>query len=176
MGIFSFNVSANGKYLVAVQGDKVYSINKDTGVNKEIILNISADYRFNPVEHKTYTNRISEIAISPNGKLSALVIRGELFIRSTDKDNKKTVNVSKSAYRDQMPTWLNDSALVFVSDRDGQSDLYLLKSDDETKSSLMETLKYKTERLTKTNGYSSKRTFRGLHRSQWGLSLVELRR
>jgi len=151
MGIFSFNVSANGKYIVAVQGDKVFVINKETGAKNEIKINIASDYRFDPVEHKTYTNRISEIAISPNGKLSALVIRGELFIRTTDKDNKKTVNVSKSAYRDRMPAWLNDSTLVFVSDRDGQSDLYVLTSNDEKESSLIESLKHKIERLTKTD-------------------------
>ena len=151
MGIFSFNVSANGKYIVAVQGDKVFTINKETGAKNEVSLNIASDYRFDPVEHKTYTNRISEIAISPNGKLSALVIRGELFIRTTDKDNKKTVNVSKSAYRDRMPAWLNDSTLVFVSDRDGQSDLYVLTSGDDKEPSLIESLKHKVERLTKTD-------------------------
>jgi C-terminal processing protease CtpA/Prc/tricorn protease-like protein len=151
IGIFSFNVSANGKYIVAVQGDKVFSINKNTGAKNEIKINIASDYRFDPVEHKTYTNRISEIAISPNGKLSALVIRGELFIRTTNKDNNKTVNVSKSAYRDRMPAWLNDSTLVFVSDRDGQSDLYILTSDDEKESSLIGSLKHRVERLTKTD-------------------------
>jgi tricorn protease len=151
MGIFSFNVSANGKYIVAVQGDKVFTFNKETGAKNDVNLNIASDYRFDPVEHKTYTNRISEIAISPNGKLSALVIRGELFIRTTDKDNKKTVNVSKSAYRDRMPAWLNDSTLVFISDRDGQSDLYVLTSDDDNEPSLIESLKHKVERLTKTD-------------------------
>ena len=151
MGIFSFNVSANGKYIVAVQGDKVFTINKETGAKNEVSMNIASDYRFDPVEHKTYTNRISEIAISPDGKLSALVIRGELFIRTTDKDNKKTVNVSKSAYRDRMPAWLNDSTLVFVSDRDGQSDLYVLTSGDDQEPSLIESLKHKVERLTKTD-------------------------
>ncbi|MGZ0017490.1 S41 family peptidase [Yeosuana sp. AK3] len=150
MGIFSFNVSANGKDMAMVQGDKLFVLNTSSKALKEVKLTIGSDYRFDPIEHKTFSNRIEDLALSPNAKQTALVIRGELFIRSTDKDNKKTVNVSKSAYRDRMPTWLNDSTLVFVSDRDGQNDLYLLKSDDSKKSDLLETLKYKVVRLTKT--------------------------
>ena len=150
MGIFSFNLSSNGKNLVLVNGDQLYNVDVISKTQKEIHIKLSSDFRFDPVVHKTYSNKIEEIAISPNGKYSALVIRGELFIRSTDKDNKKTVNVSKSAYRDRMPSWLNDSTLVFVSDRDGQNDLYLLKSDDIKESNLLNTLKHKVVRLTKT--------------------------
>jgi len=150
MGVFSFSLSANGKDLAIMQGDNLFVLNTASKTPKEVKLNIGSDYRFDPTEHKTFTNRVDEIAMSPNGKLSALVIRGELFIRSTDKDNKKTVNVSKSSYRDRMPLWLNDSALVFVSDRDGQNDLYLLKSDDDKEPSVLNSLKHKVIRLTET--------------------------
>ncbi len=155
MGIFSFSISANGKTMVAVKGDRIYQIDAITKSQNEIHLKLDSDFRFDPVVHKRYTSKISDIAISPNGEYSALVIRGELFIRSTNKDNKKTVNVSKSAYRDRMPTWLNDSTLVFVSDRDGQSDLYLLKSDDAKESSLLNSLKPSVIRLTKTSANES---------------------
>lgn len=150
MGIFSFSVSANGKDIALVQGDKLFVLNSANKIPKEVNLNIGSDYRFDPIEHKTYSSKIEDIALSPNGKQTALVIRGELFLRSTDKDVKKTVNVSKSAYRDRMPTWLSDSTLVFVSDRDGQNDLYLLKSDDAKEADLLKTLKYKVVRLTST--------------------------
>ncbi|TXE15477.1 PDZ domain-containing protein [Psychroserpens burtonensis] len=150
MGIFSFRLSANGKDLVMVQGDKLFVLNTASSAPKEVKLNISSDYRFDPTEHRTFTDGIDGIALSPNGNQSALVIRGELFIRSTDKDNKKTVNISKSSYRDRMPVWFNDSTIIFVSDRDGQNDLYLLRSDDAKESSLLNTLKHKVLRLTET--------------------------
>jgi C-terminal processing protease CtpA/Prc len=148
MGIFSFSLSSNGTDMAMVQGDKLFVLNTASNTPKEVTLNIGSDYRFDPVEHKTFTSKIEEITISPNGKQSAFVIRGELFVRSNDKDNKKTVNISKSAYRDRMPTWLNDSVLVFVSDRGGQNDLYLLKSDDAKQADLLQTLKHKALRLT----------------------------
>jgi tricorn protease len=150
MGIFSFSLSTNTKDLAMVKGDNLFVLNTTSNTLKEVKLNIDSDYRFDPTEHKTFTNGIGAIALSPNGKQTALVIRGELFVRSTDKDNKKTVNVSHSSYRDRMPLWLNDSALVFVSDRDGQNDLYLLKSDDAKEPSLLNTLKHKVLRLTDT--------------------------
>ncbi|MEL0456698.1 S41 family peptidase [Flavobacteriaceae bacterium SZ-1-7] len=150
MGVFSFNVSANGKDLAMVQGDKLFVLNTVINSLKEVKLNIGSDYRFDPIEHKTYSNQVEEIALSPNGKYTAFVIRGELFLRATDKDNKKTVNLSNSPYRDRMPVWLNDSTLVFVSDKEGQNDLYLLKSDDNKESNLFKTLKRKIIRLTNT--------------------------
>jgi C-terminal processing protease CtpA/Prc/tricorn protease-like protein len=150
MGVFSFKLSVNGEDIVITKGDKLYVLKTESKTLNEIKLNFGSDYRFDPIEHKTYNNRVEEIALSPNGEQSALVIRGELFVRSTNKDNKRTVNVSNSAYRDRMPTWLNDSTLVFVSDRDGNDDLYLLKSDDPDESDLLKTLKFKIIRLTNT--------------------------
>ncbi|WP_027137370.1 S41 family peptidase [Gaetbulibacter saemankumensis] len=151
MGIFSFNLSRNGKDIVLVKGDELYHVNVVTQDKKAINLDIASDYKFYPVSHKTFTSRIEDVAISPNGEKSAFVIRGELFVKTTNKDDKKTVNLSKSAYRDRMPAWLNDSTLVFVSDREGQNDFYLVKSGDEKESDLVKTLKYEVVRLTKTS-------------------------
>lgn len=150
MGIFSFHISRNGKDMITTKGNQVFTINTSTKTQKEILINIDSDYRFDPIKHKTYTGDVDEIAISPNGKQTALVIRGEIFIRETNKDKKRTVNVSNSPFRDRDVTWLNDSTVVFVSDRDGQNDLYLVKSNDENESNLLKTLKHKVERLTKT--------------------------
>ncbi|WP_303317897.1 S41 family peptidase [Flavivirga abyssicola] len=151
MGIFSFHISRNGKDLVVNKGDNVYLVNTVSKKQKEIKINISSDYRLDPIEHKTYSRNIKDIALSPNGDYSALVIRGEIFIRENKKEKSRTVNVSKSSYRDRMPVWLNDSTLVFVSDRDGQNDLYLVKSDDQKESNLFKTLKHKVVRLSKTS-------------------------
>lgn len=150
-GLFSFNLSKNGNDLIAVSGDEVYMYNIATASLKEVKINIGSDYRFDPIVHKQYSSGINSVAVSANGKYSALEIRGEIFLTENDKDRRKTVNVSTSAYRDRMPTWVNDSTLLFVSDRDGQYDFYLLKSDDPKESNLFKTLKHKVIRLTKTS-------------------------
>ena len=50
------------------------------GSRLRFIYSLNSDYRFDPIERKTFTADASEIAVSPNGKLSAVVIRGEIFI------------------------------------------------------------------------------------------------
>lgn len=150
MGIFSFNLSRNGNALVVAQADKVFVINTATKSQKEVNIDIASDYRFAPVERKTYSNRVGDISVSPNGKYSALNIRGEIFLRSNEKDKSRTVNVSNSSYRDRSATWVNDSTLLFVSDRDGQNDLYVVTSNDKNESNLFKTLKHKVDRITKT--------------------------
>ncbi|TNJ42963.1 PD40 domain-containing protein [Tamlana fucoidanivorans] len=150
MGIFSFQISRNGNDIIMVKGNKVYTYNVSSKKQNKINIDITSDYRFNPVSHKSFSSGVQDIAVSPNGKLAALEVRGELFIRETDKDKKRTVNVSKSAYRDRNAVWLNDSTLLFVSDRGGQNDIYLVKSNDKNQSNLFKTLKHKIERVTKT--------------------------
>ncbi|MFD1613895.1 S41 family peptidase [Gelatiniphilus marinus] len=150
MGLFSFHVSRNGNAIIMAQADKVFVMDTATKSQKEVNIDIASDYRFDPVERKTYSNRIGEIAVSPNGKYSALNIRGEIFLRENDKEKSRTVNVSNSSYRDRMATWVNDSTLIFISDRDGQNDLYVVTSDDKKESNLFKTLKHRVERITKT--------------------------
>ncbi|MGC6429449.1 MAG: S41 family peptidase [Jejuia sp.] len=151
MGIFSFQISRNGRDIVSTKGNKTYVVNADTKAQNQLNINIASDYRFDPVVHKTYGNDVDEIAISPNGKYAALNIRGEVFIRETTKDKKRTVNLTRSSFRDTDATWLNDSVVLFISDRDGQKDVYLVKSHNENESNLFKTLKHKIERITKTS-------------------------
>ncbi len=151
MGIFSFNISKNGKKIVLVKGDQLFIVDASTKTKTQVSLNLHSDYRFDPVVHKTYSGNIEELVPSPDSKYSAFVIRGDIFITENDKDKSKSVNLTKSSTRDRMVVWLSNEALVFVSDRDGQNDLYLLRSADQNEKNLFKTLKRKVERITKTN-------------------------
>ncbi len=148
MGLFSYHISQNNADMVVSQGDKVYLINVNSKAKKEIKLNLATDYRVNPIEHKSYTNAIDELALSPNGNYTAMVIRGEIFVKENNKEKKKVVNVSASSYRDRMVTWLNDSTLIFISDRDGYNNLYLAKSADKNQTNIFKSLKHEVLRLT----------------------------
>ena len=148
LGIFSFNVSKNGKKIVLVKGDELYTVDSNSKIIEQIFLDLHSDYQFDPVVHKTYTGDIEEVAPSPDAKYTAFVIRGEIFITENNKDKSKTINLTNSSFRDRMVTWLNDEALVFVSDREGQNDMYLLRSDDANEKNLFKTLKRKVVRIT----------------------------
>lgn len=150
MGLFSYDISVNGSNAVMVSGDKVSLLNLNTNQSKAISLEINSDYRFDPSERKTFSNRASEIEASPNGKLSALVVRGEIFVTENDTKKSRTINVSNSASRDLDVVWLNDESLLFVSDRDGENNLYLVASNDENNTNIFRTLKHKVTQLTKS--------------------------
>ncbi|WP_340202014.1 S41 family peptidase [Ascidiimonas sp. W6] len=156
MGIFSYGVSDNATKLIATKGDHVLLLDLSSGSLQEVKLDLKADYRFDPVELKTFTSKVDAIKPSPNGNYGIIEIRGEIFVKENGKDKKRTVNLSKSAYRDRNASWLSDEKILFVSDRDGQNDLYLVVSDDSKEKDLFKTLKHKITRLTKTKAQENK--------------------
>ena len=144
-------ISKDGSTLVFERGDAIYTMNTSTKEVKEVKIQVSDDYRYDMVEYKTFSSNATEYAVSPNGKLSAFVVRGELFVKENDKEKSRSINVSNHSFRDNEVTWLSDTSLVFVSDRDGQFDLYLLKSADKNQTNLFKSLKHEIVRITDTD-------------------------
>ncbi len=150
MGLSSFDLSSNGNDIVMLVGDKVSLIDRKTKSKKPLNITINSDYRFDPIERKTFSNRASEIEPSPNGKLSAFVVRGEIFVTQNDPKKSKTVNLSDSASRDLDIGWLNDESLFFISDRNGVKNLYLVSSSDTKDKNIFTSLKHSVKQLTKS--------------------------
>lgn len=148
-GVRYIGVSDNNK-LVFERQVSLFTMNADGGSPQKLRIEASSDHRFDPTEYRTFHNGISEYAVSPNGKYAALVIRGEVFIKPATKEKRRAVNISKNPFRDQHTTWLNDSTVIFISDRDGQYDLYLARSADKKQGSLYQTIKTEVVRLTNT--------------------------
>ena len=150
MGLSSFDLSSNGNDIVMITGDKVSLIDRNTKAQKLLKIEINSDYRFDPTERKTYSNKATEIEVSPNGKLSAFVVRGEVFVTQNDTKKSKTVNLTNSPSRDLDIGWLNDETLFFISDRDGTKNLYIVSSNDKKNKNLFTSLKRTIKQLTKS--------------------------
>ena len=140
-------LDAKGTKLILEQYNKLWVMNISGEQPKMLKINLGTDYRFDPIEHKTYSANISEYALSPNGKLMALVIRGEVFVKENDKEKSRTIKITNNPYRDQDIAWLNDTTLLFTSDREGKYDLYAATSSDPQQTSLFKTLKVKITRI-----------------------------
>ncbi len=149
IGLRFFSVSKDGKSFAYTQGVGLYVI-QNGGKAKKININVTGDYRFDPIKHETYRSNISEYSISPNGKLTALVIRGEIFVGEAAKDKSKAVNISNHAYREKDVVWLNDSTLLFTSDRGGNYDIYMARSTDPNEKSLLKSFKREIIKVTNT--------------------------
>ncbi len=149
-GVFSYSISPASERLVYQSGHQVMVHEMNTGSERLIEIDVAGDYRFDRVVAKTIKNGVDEMAISPNGKYAAYVERGEVFVTRNDKEDMRSVNLSNHVARESDVEWLNDENLLFLSDREGQYDIYLVRSADPDKKNLFKTLKRETIRLTNT--------------------------
>ena len=146
----SFDISKDGSTIVYETLTSNYLLKTNDNSITKLNIQLNTDYRFDPIEHKSYSKSATEFAVSPNGKYSAFTIRGEIFVKENNKDKSRSVNLSNHPYRDQHPQWINDSTIIFVSDREGQNDLYVVTSDDKKEQNLFKSLKHKITNLTKS--------------------------
>ncbi|MFA5803181.1 MAG: S41 family peptidase [Melioribacteraceae bacterium] len=151
-----FNISRDGGSIVFEKEKNVYLMKTSGGSAQAVNVQIGADDRFDPIEFKTYTNSANDYAVSPNGKLLAFTIRGEVFVKEANKEKNRSVNLSDSPYRDTDISWLSDTTLIFTSDRnDNNFDLYMVKSADKSQPNIFKSLKHDIIRLTNTDGDES---------------------
>ncbi len=149
-GITYLSISADGSTLAFEYETDIYVMKTNGGEAKKVNITVAKDDRFDPVEYRTFSGSASEYDVSPNGKYTAFVTRGEIFIKENDKEKSRSINLSNHSFRDHQISWLSDTSLVFVSDRDGQFDLYLLKSADKDQSNLFKSMKHEVKRITST--------------------------
>ena len=147
-----FDISKDGNTIVFEQNMSLFLLQTKTGNTSKINIVLQTDERFDPVENKTFSNGANQYAVSPDGKYLAFSLRGEIFVKEADKEKSRSVNVSNHPYRDINPEWLNDTILLFTSDRyDGNFELYKVESSDTSQMNIFKSLKHKITRLTKTN-------------------------
>jgi len=149
-GVMSLAISGDGQQLAMEQYNAIYIMPTMGGTPKKVEINIGSDYRFDPIEHKTFSGDLSDYSVSPNGKNIALVVRGEVFITQNDKERSRTVQITNSPSREKDVDWLNDTTLLFVSDKNGQFDMFMVTSSDPNQTDLFLSLKRKTTELTRT--------------------------
>ena len=146
-GVLSFSVSNNAT-IIYNSGIEVFKL--QNGSTQKMNLNLATDNRFELEETETVSGDIGALNVSPNGKLIALSINGEIFVKENDKDKTKTNNVSNHPFRDDDPFWIDDNTLGFLSDRNGQNEFYKVVSTDD-KVNLSRSLKTKITQLTKSD-------------------------
>ena len=146
-GVVSYSVSNQGTIVYTTLFD-LHKINM--GQSQKINLNIESDYKFETEKEVSTTSDISDFDVSPNGKLIALEINGEIFVKQNNKDRKNSNNISNHAYRDRNPQWISEKELLFISDRDGHNEIFKAVSKD-TLVGLDRSLNISITKLTNSN-------------------------
>jgi tricorn protease len=125
--------SSDGESIVYECGGFLYLYNLKDDTDKQIPIKIQTDAPERRSYIKNVKNMITDFDISPNGKRALITARGEIF--SVPLKNGPTRNISKDCgARDHEGIWSpNGNKIMFISDRNGEFEIYLTDSKGLTK-------------------------------------------
>ena len=146
--------SANGNIITYEFEDGLWTVSPDGGEPTRLSIQVPADEIKNPVQRKTSSDDADELAVSPDGKLAAFIVHGDVFVTGiASKDEQKvakpfTARVTSTPERERDLSWSPDGKqLLFSSAVNGNDDLYLARRMDEA-TPWPETFDFELTRLT----------------------------
>jgi tricorn protease len=147
-GVRRARLSAGGEWIVYECGADLWIVSTTGGSSRLIPIEVNADDKTNPDRIVTYTSGISEFAVSGDDYSIAVVLHGEIF--GMPRTGGKAKCLTNSPANDHSPVWSSDgSKLIFLSDRGGHEDIWLLQSADPATKTIVKTSSYKLTQLTK---------------------------
>ena len=118
------SISYDGRTIVFERDFQIWKLDASNGRAAAININRRGASPSPAVEHLRLTDQISEIALAPDGKKIAFIVRGEIFAASST-DGGDASRVTFTPAEESQVAWSADSRrLVYVSDRDGPSHLF----------------------------------------------------
>lgn len=123
--------SATNTTGVFVVWDRLYTIDlaAQRPQPKALDVNLGGDFSQVDYQRMNLSKQVNEAALSPDGKTIALIARGEIFVRSTEKD-RPTRRVTTTHARERDLAWSPDGkTLYYTSDESGVYGLYAATVD-----------------------------------------------
>jgi tricorn protease len=146
--------SADGGFVAYEYEDGIWTVPFDGGEPSRLTVSVSRDDLKNMVVRKTARSGADEFALSPDGKLAAFIVDGDVFVTGvTSKDDQEiakpfTARVTATTERESSLSWSPDGEhLLFSSAVSGRDNLYLAKPADPDVP-WTESFEFTTTRLT----------------------------
>jgi tricorn protease len=146
--------SAGGNIIAYEFEDGLRTVPADGGEPTSLSIQVPADEINNPVQRKTSSDDADELAVSPDGKLAAFIVYGDVFVTGiVSKDDQEiakpfTARVTQTPERERDLSWSPDGKqLLFSSAVNGNDDLYLARRMDE-ETPWPETFDFELTRIT----------------------------
>jgi Tol biopolymer transport system component/C-terminal processing protease CtpA/Prc len=118
-------ISRDGRTIAFERNFGVWTVNSSTGQAREVPITLRGAPAAAGVEHRVFTDRFQELALSPDGRKIAFTVAGEVFSASA-RDGGDAARVTTTTGEEAEIEWAPDSRrLVYRSDRDGVDRLYL---------------------------------------------------
>jgi tricorn protease len=145
-------ISRNGEAIVYECGTDLWIVGTAEGSKpRKLAIEVNADDQFNNEQVKTFSSDISEFSLSNDEKFAVFALKGKLFRMPVSSSQNKPVQMTTGAAMDHNARWAPDSSkIVFLSDRDGYENIYLLEANDPEHPKLTEAHQFKLTQLTHT--------------------------
>ena len=119
------SITTDGKTIAFERDFGLWTVNTSSGEAAPITVQLRGAAATPAIERQRFTTQFRELAVSPDGKKSAVIIRGEVFAASS-RDGGDAERVTTTPAREYGVSWTPDSRkLIYGSDRDGVSNLVL---------------------------------------------------
>ncbi len=123
------HLSPDGGVVVFEREFGLWRVDVRIGDGAPLEIRLHPDPSPTPVTHFRQGDRLSELALSPDGQKVVYGVRGKLFADFADKKDRPrndSFPVSDTAARESQADWGPDSRqVVYLSDREGENQLYL---------------------------------------------------
>jgi tricorn protease len=151
-GVRRARISRNGEWIVYECGADLWVVSTREGAQpRKLAIEVYADDKANTERIETFTHSATEFAVSPDEKHVAFAVHGNLFLQPVSPQTNKAVRLTETSCNDHGITWAPDgSKILFLSDRGGKEDIYLLEANDPEHPKFVEAHQFKVTRLTDT--------------------------
>ena len=118
------SISYDGKLIAFERNFKLWTLDTDNGQVREVAVQRRGAPAGPAVERLRFSDRLQELALSPDGTKVAFLVHGEVFAASA-ADGGEATRISQTTAAESDIAWAPDSRrLVYASERDGPAHLY----------------------------------------------------
>src|SRR5262249_43309268 len=118
-------ISRDGRTIAFERDFGIWTVDTASGQAREVPIVLRGAPAAAAVEHRTFSDQIQEMALSPDGKKLAFSVHGEIFSASA-RDGGDAARVTNTAGEEAELAWAPDSRrLAYRSDRDGTHHIFV---------------------------------------------------